>query len=165
MQSCSFSACEGVSHFLTQERHLSSRNDASRVCVSRYVWLEWGSKSDLGRNLGHLALAGMKSPVWLSEELVLATSFFPHSCCSSLWLKLSSKLLDKFLNHRSEDVINPVLVHCSLSGSPVHGIFQATNWVGCHFLLLGLFQTRGSNLYLPHWRQVLYHLSHQGSML
>ena len=71
MQSCSFSACEGVSHFLTQERHLSSRNDASRVCVSRYVWLEWGSKSDLGRNLGHLALAGMKSPVWLSEELVL----------------------------------------------------------------------------------------------
>ena len=33
----------------------------------------------------------------------------------------------------------------------------------CHFLLQGIFPTQGSNLGLPHCRQILYHLSHQGS--
>ena len=37
--------------------------------------------------------------------------------------------------------------------------------VGCHFLLQGIFLTQGSNLRLPHCRQMLYHLSHQGSSL
>ena len=35
--------------------------------------------------------------------------------------------------------------------------------VGCHFLLQGLFPTQGSNPGLPHCRQTLYCLSHQGS--
>ena len=35
--------------------------------------------------------------------------------------------------------------------------------VGCHFLLQGVFPTQGSNPGLPHCRQILYHLSHQGS--
>ena len=35
--------------------------------------------------------------------------------------------------------------------------------VGCHFLLQGIFLTQGSNPGLPHCRQTLYHLSHQGS--
>ena len=35
--------------------------------------------------------------------------------------------------------------------------------VGCHFLLQGIFLTQGSNLGLPHCRQTLYLLSHQGS--
>ena len=30
-------------------------------------------------------------------------------------------------------------------------------------LLQGIFPTQGSNPGLPHWRQILYHLSHQGS--
>ena len=33
----------------------------------------------------------------------------------------------------------------------------------CHFLLQGIFPTQGSNPGLPHCRQMLYHLSHQGS--
>ena len=33
--------------------------------------------------------------------------------------------------------------------------------MGCHFLLQGIFPTQGSNLGLPHYRQTLYHLSHQ----
>ena len=36
-------------------------------------------------------------------------------------------------------------------------------WSGCHFLFQGIFPTQGSNLGLPHGRQILYHLSHQGS--
>ena len=35
--------------------------------------------------------------------------------------------------------------------------------VGCHFLLQGIFPTQESNLSLPRCRQMLYHLSHQGS--
>ena len=35
--------------------------------------------------------------------------------------------------------------------------------VDCHFLLQGIFPTQGSNLGLPHHRQTLYRLSHQGS--
>ena len=32
--------------------------------------------------------------------------------------------------------------------------------VGCYSLLQGIFLTQGSNLGLPHCRQILYHLSH-----
>ena len=35
--------------------------------------------------------------------------------------------------------------------------------MGCHFLLQGIFLTQGSNPGLLHCRQMLYHLSHQGS--
>ena len=34
--------------------------------------------------------------------------------------------------------------------------------VGCHFLLQKIFPTQGLNPGLPHYRQMLYHLSHQG---
>ena len=36
-------------------------------------------------------------------------------------------------------------------------------WVGCHFLLQGIFPTQGWNPGLLHCRQILYHLSHQVS--
>ena len=40
-------------------------------------------------------------------------------------------------------------VACNLPGSSVHGIFPGKNsGVGCHFLLQGIFPTRGSNLHL-----------------
>ena len=35
--------------------------------------------------------------------------------------------------------------------------------VGCHFLLQRIFPTQGMNPDLLHYRQILYHLSHQGS--
>ena len=37
--------------------------------------------------------------------------------------------------------------------------------VGSHTLLQGIFLTQGSNLGLLHYRQILYHLSHQGSSI
>ena len=52
---------------------------------------------------------------------------------------------------------------CSPPGSSVHGILQA-GIVGSHSFLQGFFPTQGSNLGLPHGRQTLYHLSHQGSL-
>ena len=45
---------------------------------------------------------------------------------------------------------------------PSMGFSRHEYWNGCHFLLQGIFLTPGWNLGLPHCRQTLYHLSHQG---
>ena len=48
-------------------------------------------------------------------------------------------------------------------GFSVHGDSPGKNTgVGCHALIQGIFPTQGSKLGLPHYRQILYHLSHQG---
>ena len=53
---------------------------------------------------------------------------------------------------------------CSLPGSSVHGDSLGKNTRGgCHVLLQGITPTQGSNPGLPHYRQILYHLSRQGS--
>ena len=53
---------------------------------------------------------------------------------------------------------------CSLPGSSVHRDSPDKNTgVGCHALLQGIFPTQGSNLGLPHCRQILYCPSHWGS--
>ena len=53
---------------------------------------------------------------------------------------------------------------CRPPGSSVHGILWAKNTgVGSHSLLHVIFPTQGLNPGLLHCRQVLYHLSHQGS--
>ena len=52
----------------------------------------------------------------------------------------------------------------SLPGSSVHGDAPGKNTgLGCHALCQGIFPTQGSKRDLPHWRQILYHLGHQGS--
>ena len=57
---------------------------------------------------------------------------------------------------------NPV--DCSPPGSSVHGASPGKNTgVGCHALLQGIFPNQGSNPGLPHYRWILYFLSHQGS--
>ena len=49
-------------------------------------------------------------------------------------------------------------------GSSVHGDSPGKNTgVGCHALFQRIFPTQGSNPGLPHCRQLLYHLSQQGS--
>ena len=56
------------------------------------------------------------------------------------------------------------LMDCSLPGSSVDGDSLGKNiGVGCHALLQGIFPTQGLNPDLPHCRQILYCLSHQGN--
>ena len=55
---------------------------------------------------------------------------------------------------------------CSPPGSSVHGDSPGKNTgVGCHAFLQGNFPTQGSNPGLPHCRQNLYCLRHQGCPL
>ena len=46
---------------------------------------------------------------------------------------------------------------------PSMGFSRQEYWSGLPFSSLGIFSTQGSNPGLPHYRQVLYHPSHQGS--
>ena len=53
---------------------------------------------------------------------------------------------------------------CSPPGPSVHGDSPGKNTgVGCHSPLQGIFPTQGWNPGLQHYRQILYHRSHQGS--
>ena len=54
----------------------------------------------------------------------------------------------------------------SLPGSSVHGDSPGKNTgVGCHALLQVIFSNQELNPGIPHCRQILYHLSHQGGPL
>ena len=55
--------------------------------------------------------------------------------------------------------LEPTRLLCPWGFSSVHG----DTGVGCLFLLQGIFLTQGLNLGLPHCRQTLNPLSHQGS--
>ena len=58
------------------------------------------------------------------------------------------------------------LVDCSLLGSSVHGESIGKNTgVGSHSVLQGLFLTQRSKPGLLHCKQILYHLSQQGSLV
>ena len=46
---------------------------------------------------------------------------------------------------------------------PSMGFSRQEYWSGCHFCLQGIFLTQGLNTGLPHCREMLYCLSHQGS--
>ena len=49
--------------------------------------------------------------------------------------------------------------------APLSVKFPSKNMeVGCHSLIQGIFLTQGLNLDLLHYRQILYLLSHQGSL-
>ena len=47
---------------------------------------------------------------------------------------------------------------------PSMGFSRQEYWSGLPFPSPGIFPTQGSNLGLPHCKQTLYHLSHQGSL-
>ena len=85
-----------------------------------------------------------------------------HSGCS----QMSSCLLPTRLSLQTRDTqscpthCNPM--DCSLPGFSMGGIFQARILEWEAIILLQIFPTQGSNPGLPHCRQTLYRLSHQG---
>ena len=57
-------------------------------------------------------------------------------------------------------------MECSPQGSSVPGDSPGKNTeAGWHALLQGIFPTQGLNLGLPHFRWILYQLSHQGNII
>ena len=87
--------------------------------------------------------------------------FWNHGCCNiGVYIQVSVELC--LVTQSCPTLCN--LMDCSPPGSSVHGDCPGKNTgVGCHALLQGIFPTQGSNPGLPHCKQILYHLSHQGS--
>ena len=83
--------------------------------------------------------------------------------CKALLGTLSSMKVKVLVTQSCPTLCNPM--DCSLPGSSVHGILQTRilEWVTMPFSR-GIFLTQELNLSLPHCRQILYHLSHQGSL-
>ena len=82
-----------------------------------------------------------------------------------IWLQLWWAKWNVSLSEVSQSCLtlcNPM--DYSLPGSPIHGIFQAIvlKWVAISSSR-GSSLPRESNQGLPYYRQMLYHLSHQGS--
>ena len=102
---------------------------------------------------------------------------FPTYVVTEYWVEFS------VLYSRSLLVILYMKVKVSQSCLSLHVQFLVTLWtvacqvplslnspgkntgVGSHSLLQRIFLTQGLNLGLLHWRQILYHLSHQGSFV
>ena len=78
-----------------------------------------------------------------------------HTCtCSNIRVCMCTS--------RAQLFATPWTVACTKLLHPWDFLSKSTV-VGCYFLLQGIFPTQGSNPGLPHCRQTLYHLSHQGS--
>ena len=98
--------------------------------------------------------------------------------CSRQWQPTAVFLSGKSHEQRNLARYSPVLcllaqscltlsgpMDCSLPGSSVHADSPDKNSaVGCHALLQGVFPTQGFYPGLLHGRQILYCLSHQGSL-
>ena len=98
----------------------------------------------------------------LSDTAVLTNVWAFEGWSSSLVeLPDLEKVKVKSLN-RVRLFVTPWIVACTRLLCPWDFLCKSTG-LGCHFLLQGIFPTQGLNPGLPHCRQTLYHLSHQGS--
>ena len=89
------------------------------------------------------------------------THFRLHIISKSFHILYPEKSMKVLAAQSSPSLCNPM--DCSPPDSFVHGILQARilGWVAIP-IFQEIFPAQGSNLSLPHCRQILYHLSHQG---
>ena len=111
--------------------------------------------------------------VGLGGPLRLSFMWSPHNGCSRqvspralspafLHLWLPSPVKRKKSESDSQSVVSESLRPLGPL-SLFTGFSRQEYWSGLHFLLQEIFLTQGSNPGLLHCRQILYHLSHQGS--
>ena len=108
-------------------------------------------------------MGGKSYRVCVGSQIGIEARFqgFPHQ---SHWL-----VSLKYLQVCGESVSHSVVSNSATPWTVAHKLLCPWNspgentGVGCHFLLQGIFPTQGLNLGLPHCRQILYHLSQQGS--
>ena len=104
------------------------------------------------RILEWVAILFSKRSSWLKDWTCIAGRFF------TVWVTRESvKVLVAQLCLTLCNPVEPTSLLCPWDSS------GKNTGVGCHSLLQQIFLIKGSNLGLLHCRQILYHLSHQGS--
>ena len=101
---------------------------------------------------GYLPDPGIELTSLTSPAGRFFTTSATHEVLSSV--QFSRSVMSNSLRPRG---LYPTRLHCP-QNSP-----GKNTGVGCYEFLQGIFLIQGSNLGLPHCRQILYHLSHQGS--
>ena len=138
-------------------------------CRGRQVYLVWQVTLHPEPPQSHVKLTLMHQqlPSYGGQNTIMLkciTHFYELFSCIML---LPSPLLALVLPISSRSVSHSVIS----SSLWFHGQYLLYLWnspgkntgVGGHSLLQGIFLTQGSNPGLLHWRQILYHLSHQGN--
>ena len=106
------------------------------------------------------------------QESKWATNRINSKVINKLWKQKTKKFLKEvrenwYIMHVCVAQSHPILcdpMDCSPPGSSVHEDSPCKNTgVGWHALFQSVFPTQGMNPGLRHCRQILYHLSHQGS--
>ena len=103
----------------------------------------------------------------LLQRIFLTQESHPRLLCFLYWQVGSSRLEALFLYSAYQSESHSVMSDCLQPNelySPRNSPGQNTE-VGSHFLLQGIVQTQGSNSGLLHCGQILYQLSHQGSLV
>ena len=104
------------------------------------------------------------NPVHSWWEYKLVQSFWKTVQWFKTELPYDPAILLLGINPVKVKVTQSCLTLCDPMDYTVHGILQARIFgVSSLSLLQGIFPTQGLNPGLPHCRQILYHLSHQGS--
>ena len=135
--------------------------------VTLYLYHFWNTDTNLGYNLEaddyFLTLLSANDDTCQD----LPSSHVKIAILQSLWWK---PVTGSYKVNRIKKV--KLLSHVQLFVTPWTVSYHAlclwdfpskSTGVGCHFLLQRIFPTQGLNLGLPHCRQMLYHLRHQGS--
>ena len=113
---------------------------------------------------------GFQCPIFTWQKNVFPIKYFEYfakECSCQLALLMQCMSCFKEYSIWLVSQLWPTL--CDLTGSspkgsPVHGGSPGKNTgVDCQVLLQGIFQTQGSNPVLPHFRWILYQLSHLGN--
>ena len=118
----------------------------------------------------------MESGICCLSTLLTPCGYSGHTAYATAWvptLFATFKISNKYQVNGERKVKVKSLSHVQLFATPWTVACTRLLWpwdflgkstgVGCHFFLQGIFQTQGLNPGLPHCRQTLYHLSHQGS--
>ena len=120
------------------------------------------NSGNLSRKWKHKSLNDICTPMFIAAFLIIQMIWKQPKCISmdewikNMWCVLC--LVTQFCPTLCDQM------GCSQPGSSVHGDSSGKNTgVGCYGLLEGIFSTWGSNPCLPRCRQILYHLSHQGT--
>ena len=116
---------------------------------------------DINRYVTMLHLTILKNCVYWHLKCYLLDV---TNVCTILYLHSKIYIRSLWLTYTHWTVLSGSVVCDSLPGASVHVDSPGKNTgVGCWVLLQEIFPTQGSNPGLPHCRQILYQLSHQGS--